>query len=374
MKKGILLNADLKGNWIGGLYYIKNVAFILAQNEGILKDYNVYVWANISNRDVFDCLPNSIKTIYFDKEKNLLKVVKQNNIKAMYPSNWWQKIGGVTPIAWVPDFQHNHLKQMFSKFECFRRNCVYKYYGMSSNPLVLSSEDSLHDFEKFYVASKKNVYVLHFVSFIEQEIRQLNDAIEQDVLRKFGLIQNEYICVANQFWKHKNHIVIFKALKQYIKMNPESNIVIAFTGKLSDYRNPQYIEEIKKYLESETLAKHIKMLGFLERKEQIVVMKNAMYLIQPSLFEGWGTVVEDAKVLDKTILLSDISVHREQKNEKCILFNPQDEMELARLIEIENSKEHSSDIDVGIKNMYECARKYSKTFAQLLDDNLNCRG
>ena len=73
-------------------------------------------------------------------------------------------------------------------------------------------------------------------------------------------------------------------------------------------------------------------LGLIERREQIVIMKNAHFLIQPSLFEGWGTVVEDAKVLDKTIILSDIEVHREQKNHKCVLFNPYDAGELAELI------------------------------------------
>jgi len=41
-------------------------------------------------------------------------------------------------------------------------------------------------------------------------------------------------------------------------------------------------------------------------------MRRAAAILQPSRFEGWSTVVEDAKTLGKPILVSDLSVHREQ--------------------------------------------------------------
>jgi hypothetical protein len=41
-------------------------------------------------------------------------------------------------------------------------------------------------------------------------------------------------------------------------------------------------------------------------------MRRSIGMLQPSAFEGWSTVVEDAKTLGKTILASSIEVHREQ--------------------------------------------------------------
>lgn len=105
-----------------------------------------------------------------------------------------------------------------------------------------------------------------------------------------------------------------------------------FTGNLEDYRNPEYINELKAIMETEPVAGSIRLLGFVERTEQLCIMKNAAFIVQPSLCEGWGTVLEDAKVLDKAVLLSDIPVHREQKNEKCTLFDPHDPDALADLI------------------------------------------
>ena len=137
---------------------------------------------------------------------------------------------------------------------------------------------------------------------------------------------------------------------------------------MEDYRNPKYINRLKEIALDPLVSSHISILGFIDRKEQIALMKNAAFVIQPSLFEGWGTVVEDAKVLDKTVLLSDIPVHKEQKNDKCILFDPHDSVLLANLIYEESQKKHHDNIQNGIEDMYKRAKDYSKGFETLLKD------
>ena len=63
-------------------------------------------------------------------------------------------------------------------------------------------------------------------------------------------------------------------------------------------------------------------------------MRRSLAVIQPSLFEGWSTVVEDARVLGKTILLSDISVHKEQNSPSTIFFKPDSSQEFANHLEL----------------------------------------
>ena len=58
-------------------------------------------------------------------------------------------------------------------------------------------------------------------------------------------------------------------------------------------------------------------------------MKNAIALIQPSLYEGWSTLVEEAKALNQFIILSDIPVHREQIDQNADFFDPFNAAELA---------------------------------------------
>ncbi|MEI6916139.1 MAG: glycosyltransferase, partial [Armatimonadota bacterium] len=64
------------------------------------------------------------------------------------------------------------------------------------------------------------------------------------------------------------------------------------------------------------------VLGLLPRWEQVQLQRAADFIIQPSLFEGWSTVVEDAKTLGQRLVVSDIAVHREQQPPSSIFFDP----------------------------------------------------
>ena len=56
---------------------------------------------------------------------------------------------------------------------------------------------------------------------------------------------------------------------------------------------------------------------------------NSVALINPSKFEGWSSSVEQAKSMGKKILLSDISVHKEQNPKRAEFFSQNNYDELA---------------------------------------------
>ena len=202
------------------------------------------------------------------------------------------------------------------------------------------------------------------MSYIEEELKKITPELENKILRQYSL--NKYVYIPNQFWQHKNHIVVLKAIEKIFKNNELKEFKFVFTGELSDYRNPEYIKKIGKLMGEDIFLERVLNLGFVKREEQLVIMKNAELIIQPSLFEGWGTVLEDAKVLDKKILLSDIPVHREQMNENCFLFNPYDPEELRLLITRAVKKRQGNDLEKGLKNMYQDAREYVKELENIL--------
>jgi glycosyltransferase involved in cell wall biosynthesis len=61
-------------------------------------------------------------------------------------------------------------------------------------------------------------------------------------------------------------------------------------------------------------------------------MRRALAIVQPSLFEGWSTVVEDARALGRPCLLSDLAVHREQDPPGARFFDPRSPEALAELL------------------------------------------
>ena len=69
-------------------------------------------------------------------------------------------------------------------------------------------------------------------------------------------------------------------------------------------------------------------------------MRQSISIIQPSLFEGWSTIVEEARSIGKNIILSDLEVHKEQNYSNSIFFKRNSYKDLAKKIEkvLENCK------------------------------------
>lgn len=374
-KKRILIDATGGKRWIGGLYYKKNILFSLLQNAAICKAYDFVVATEVENYPMFADFGNRIvmvetkETAHRRKQLEILWISLRHRCQFVFPAtNKLLHLLGKTDIHWIADFQHNRLPHFFSDGERNVKSLTYQAVAGDASPVVLSSEDCLKDFAEYYHPEKKNIHVVHFVSYIENEVSSLTEEKEKAVLEKYGLYGKRYACIMNQFWQHKNHLVVLQAMKAYFRNNGDIDFTFAFTGTLEDYRSPEYIDKLKAVFTEKEVMDHSVLLGFIQRDEQIIIMKNAEYVIQPSLFEGWGTVVEDAKVLDKRILLSDIPVHREQMNENCLLFDPHDPADLAEKIKWAMNYRHEDDVEKGLKDMYERAKAYSEGFLQLLED------
>lgn len=371
-KKKILFNGTGNQNWIGGLYYLKNIIFSCLQNDAIMQQYDILVWIDLEHADIFQCFKHKI-TIKIIKNTGkwhmafiMLRAFMFENVRWSYAHALTRtgKLFKEYGVLWIPDFQHRKLPEFFPLEEIQKRDKDIQYAIACKNPMVLSSFDSQQDLKQFYKGIMCEEHVVHFVSYIEEEIENISEEFEREILKKYDLFQ--YIYIPNQFWKHKNHIIVVKAIEKIIEKNVLAEYFFVFTGQLEDYRNPTYISQIKSILQKTGIRDRIRLLGFVERKEQIAIMKNAAFIIQPSLCEGWGTVLEDAKVLDKTVLLSDLPVHREQMYDKCILFNPYDEDELVSFMELTVSSKKEENISRGIGRMYEQAGEYSKELERIL--------
>jgi len=60
------------------------------------------------------------------------------------------------------------------------------------------------------------------------------------------------------------------------------------------------------------------------------LIRQACCVLNPSLYEGWSTTVEETKTLGKPMILSDLEVHREQDPPKTLFFEPRNAGMLAK--------------------------------------------
>jgi hypothetical protein len=113
-------------------------------------------------------------------------------------------------------------------------------------------------------------------------------------------------------------------------------------------------------------------MGFMDRYEQLKLMSQSIAVIQPSLFEGWSTVVEDAKALGKRAIISDINVHLEQQNEDTTIFPANDFVKLSKIL-MEIQQKSKSIVFQNKKTrlnnqVIKRAEKYGELFYKLLND------
>jgi glycosyltransferase involved in cell wall biosynthesis len=149
------------------------------------------------------------------------------------------------------------------------------------------------------------------------------------VVQSLGL-PRKYLMFPSQFWIHKNHQALFDAIRLAAETVPD--IALVCTGRMYDHRYPRHAEELLARLEEENLTARIRCLGLLDRYSQIQLLRAAAAIVQPSLFEGWSSLLEDARAFGKRVYVSDIPVHREHNPPDVRFFDPHSPEELAGLI------------------------------------------
>jgi glycosyltransferase involved in cell wall biosynthesis len=363
MKVGIKYSYN--ENWIGGTYYVENLLRAL-DGSNDAKKMEMFIFSDKASFDRVSKITSHILLKqgnlfpeYSLIERSLNKVLrgfigrnlinKSTDIDLVFPLNGRDKYFNKVErkIYWIPDFQDKFLGGFFSPEELKVRADSYDYISSNAEELVFSSNAALNDFKVLFPASKANTYVLQFA--VSHDFTAL-PAFE-DVLQKYQL-DSVYFMSPNQFWQHKNHSIILEAASILKKQGFNAQFV--FTGKEYDYRNPDYTDQIKNLAKELGIEDSVKFLGFIDRNDQIALMKNAQAIIQPSFFEGWSTVVEDAKALNQTIIASDIAVHREQLGDAGNYFDPKSAEALSKLLrrslDGEHLNQYTADYNTSILN------------------------
>lgn len=218
-------------------------------------------------------------------------------------------------IGWIPDFQHKYLPNLFAADELARREEGISILTRDAKVIVFSSESAANDFRRFYPESPAAAKVLRFCTNPPSSWYEGSPAAVQ---RLYNL-PSRYLLVSNQWWRHKNHLLVFDALNLLKEEGVRPFVV--FTGSPSDFRDAGYASEILQRVHEFGIAGQVALLGLISRIDQIQLMRGAVAVVQPSLFEGWSTVVEDARALGRPMVLSDFAVHIEQNAPRVTIFD-----------------------------------------------------
>lgn len=288
-----MLNTASTGSWLGGRYYLENLAQALTR---------------------------------LDPEERPELVEGIAGADAVFPNWGLHRTPGVAQLHWIPDLQHRAQPQNFGLRDRLRRDLGYRRLSRQAQLVVVSSKAVRDDVAAAYRTAKPKLRVLHFTTVVPQ--------LEDDDVAARYEIPGDYILLANQFWAHKNHATALSALDRM-------PLPLVCTGETFDHRRPGYAEALLANARRDQ-GDRLHVLGVVPRDDYLRLVRGARVVLQPSLFEGWSSIVEDARAFGRPLALSDIPVHREQSPEHAHYFSPQDPVALAAAVE-QAAADHGTD-------------------------------
>lgn len=342
LRVGLIFNFD--PSWMGGIIYLLNLVRTLDFLDDVKKPELVvfyradltdqvhgisYPYLTLQKHSFPSVVKGSVRSWLRGRNLFYDGLIRANQLDVLYPA--WdfpvKNRTGVKIVAWYADLQHKYYPEFFSRLNIVQRNIRLKLMLRNADDLVVSSEAVKSDFLRFYrVRKEMNIHIYHFVSILDP----LPEETFIEIRKKYDLPEN-YFLVSNQFHKHKNHKVLLQAMALLKGEGREFHLAI--TGKFPKATDSPYLAELHELIDRNELGEQISLLGVIPREEQVLIMKHARAVLQPSLFEGWSTVIEDAKSLQVPVIAASLPVNREQLGEKGVYFDPINPEELATIIE-----------------------------------------
>lgn len=384
IRVGFLVSLN-DNHWLGGINYYRNLFYSILTNPDRKIQPVIFTGVKTDISALIQGLPSIeiVRTSLLDRfhiswiirkvwkclflKDNLLEIALiKNGIKVLSHSGIIGRRSKVLTIGWIPDLQHIHLKAFFTTKEISSRTKEFKKLCKYCSYIIVSSFEAQKDLVNFYDVSSEKVKVLSFVAAMTNcgNLPHIDD-----LNLKYNFF-GPYFHLPNQFWAHKNHLLVIDALK--ILKSKNRRVLIVATGNTYDYRNPNYFKTLIKYAEECEVLDQFKILGIVDYNSLITLMKNSLAIINPSLFEGWSTTVEEAKSLGKKVIISEIPVHIEQMPQHGVFFNPKSAESLANVIwSTWCSYDHADDVILmkkALENIEIKKNEFAKKFDGLILD------
>ena len=217
-------------------------------------------------------------------------------------------------IAWI----HNDITKVFgrglkAKIKKILDKKIYSKY----ETLVFVSKDNLKKFNELY-SEIKNEYLEPvkkeiIYNYIDKE--RVKNKSNENIKEVFNKEVLNFVTVAR--------LVPQKAIDRLIKVHKKL-IDNGFNHNFYVIGNGPEKENLEKLVNSEQIAQTFHLLG--KKENPYPYIKNADFFCLLSEFEGYGMVLEEAKILEKPIIITDTAAREavEKYDEAQILENTQE--------------------------------------------------
>ena len=203
-----------------------------------------------------------------------------------------------TKIAWI----HNDISKVFGKnIKSILKQHIDKSIYSKYKKLIFVSKDNLKEFEKEYPNIKCEKLVIY--NYLDSQ-RVIKKAKENEKIDFSKEVPN-FVTVTR--------LVEQKAIDRLINVH-EKLIKNGMKHKIYVIGDGPEKENLAKLIKEKNVENTFLLLG--KKENPYPYIKNADYFCLMSKFEGYGMVIEEAKILNKNIIITNTAAREAVKNYK----------------------------------------------------------
>jgi glycosyltransferase involved in cell wall biosynthesis len=360
--------------WLGGVSYFRNLfAAIRAQPdrriepiiitrtdtaEGTLGAFGPgeTIRTKLVEQDAITWKARRASQVFLARDYLFDRFLKRHDIRLLSHSGHLGRKSLIPTLTWIPDFQERTLPEFFSAAERDARARGLKEACAHASAILLSSHAARSDLSAIDPGCAVKSRVLQFVCSVPATLLS-----PDELSRRYGF-QGPYFLLPNQFWAHKNHLVVVEALARL--RDAGRRMLVLATGSPHDHRQPHHFAAVLDRVRELGVESEFRVLGLVPYIDLMSLMSESLAVTNPSLFEGWSTTIEEAKSMGKLAILSDIPVHREQAPDRAIFFDPKNPDALARALEEASSSWDANAERRHLQSAASALPRRVKTFAE----------
>ena len=258
--------------------------------------------------------------------------LKKHEIELVYftsPSSNAMNFNSLNFIYTVWDLCHRdypEFPEVRSMGEFERREELYKSTLPKATAIIVDSNLGKYNVSHRYQIDSNRIYVIPFTKAPSTNITEKEYQLGYiDISSKYNL-KHPYIFYPAQFWPHKNHVYILKAIR-ILKDKYGIEIIALFSG--GDKGN---LEHVKCTAEILNITNNVKFLGFVENQEIPYLYRQSLALVMPTYFGPTNLPPLEAFSLGTPVIYSDLNGLKDQVNEAAVLIDLQNPSSLSGAI------------------------------------------
>ena len=242
--------------------------------------------------------------------------------------------GYVGPTSGLPfaapiwDLMHKHgfsFPEVTANFIPDYRDLLYINMCSKARVIFAESDAGRADVLRFYgkLIQGERVHIVDMLPSSFGGSNRSDSPSETPTKRVLELVGYRYFLYPAQFWEHKNHVVLLRAVHLLVESGV-SNFKCVFTGTYSDFYTAANFKRLQSEVKELGLDQHILFLGFVSDLDLEFLYRNAQALLFPSYFGPSNLPPLEAISSNCPVVAADVYGIRDFLADRVVVVKPDD--------------------------------------------------